>query len=90
MVGHHKVIFLVKVETKLDLTIQSQIQIEEVQIEEVQIEEQLELLDLGEMNQIEDNLTLIRIEMKLLLRLAIQKIKNKIKILKMQVKILTA
>jgi len=88
--GHLKVIFLVKKEIKLDPIIQNQIQIEEVQIEEAQIEEQLELQDLEEMNQKEDNLNLIRIEMKLLLQLPIQKIKNKIKILKMQVKILTA
>ena len=89
MEGHLKVIFLVKEEIKQDLIIQNQIQIEEVQIEGAQIEVQLELLDLDEMNLKEDNLTLTRIEMKLLLQLAIQKIKNKIKIRKMLVKILT-
>ena len=88
--GHLKVIFLVKEEIKQDLIIQNQIQIEEVQIEGAQIEVQLELLDLDEMNLKEDNLILILIEMKLLLQLAIQKIKNKIKIRKMLVKILTA
>lgn len=88
--GHLKVIFLVKEEIKLDLIIQNQIQIEEVQIEGAQIEVQLELLDLDEMNLKEDNLILILIEMKLLLQQAIQKIKNKIKIRKMLVKILTA
>jgi hypothetical protein len=81
--GHLKVIFLVKEEIKQDLIIQNQIQIEEVQIEE-------ELLNSIKMNQIEDNLILIKTEMKLSLPTLILKIKNKNKILKMLVKILTA
>jgi hypothetical protein len=75
-----------EIQTVLELA-QVQILIQ-ILIEEVQTEE--ELLNSIEMNQIEDNLIPIKTEMKLLLQTLIRKIKNKNKILKMLVKILTA